>query len=287
MLNLKRHGAMLTTRVHHEARLRPGRAQPVLMGGAAPLRSPGAFGRREGLRSATMAEWKRVVSVSRGTSGSGTLLKLTARDGALWETILHAGKFSALGERCTLLVHMATLRSMGLADNGGESLWRVLVAQEEEHGADEIGASAESADARFVLIGDALRHILLERAGFHKAARPLRRPTMRSVAPSAPPTHSAAILGVADRTSAPRMRTDARAVLRYAAAIDAVARAKQGIQTNALAATLHNIHRAPTVPRAAPRFADVRSDAQEHGLRFSRRPVAPSQRIPHSINSRY
>ncbi|KAG8457440.1 hypothetical protein KFE25_011295 [Diacronema lutheri] len=259
---------MLTTRVPAQLRSAPARPRLVLMGGYTPPRSPGAFGRREGLRSATTAEWQRTVGCAapRGAARAAddALLELTARDGALWRALAAATLLAP--EPCALLVHLPTLRPVALGGAGAPAGWHVLVAD-----ADRPLARRER--ARVVLVDALTRAAILERAGFCKAQRPLRRPSMRAEAPMAPPADTAAIVGVAVGSGAPRLRTDARAVLRYAAPAPTPRRRDDAPR--------------PT-PAAAPRFAEVRPVGEEAGrLRFSRRPVAHSGRIPHSINSRF
>lgn len=228
----------------------------------------------------------------RGVVRSDGVLELTRRDGgALWEALLLAGKFARAKTRA-LLVHVPTLRPVGAAAGSEGGCWSVLVAAAEARrpGADWEELKDTSEDARVVLLGGSERRALLELAGVSRA--PPLHAAMSSASSSA--LHGcqgeAAIMGMAHPAAhAPRMRTDARAVLRYAAAIDAAAGAttRAGGSPGALAATLRSLRLAPAVPRAGPRFADVRPEAVERGIRFSRRPVAPSQRIPHSINSRY
>jgi hypothetical protein len=159
----------------------------------------------------------------------------------------------------------------------------------------------DAAHSATVLLDSAARDALLQRAGFHKATRPLRRPAAREAAraraaPAPPLLYTAAVLGYAAATGAPHSRTDARAVLRYAAALDAAAHAKTGGGTagaggGALAAAVDALHApGPALGgRAGERFAALR-DPADHGIRFSRRPMhggGAQLRIPHSINSRY
>lgn len=194
----------------------------------------------------------------RGVVRSDGVLELTRRDGgALWEALLLAGKFARAKTRA-LLVHVPTLRPVGAAAGSEGGCWSVLVAAAEARrpGADWEELKDTSEDARVVLLGGSERRALLELAGVSRA--PPLHAAMSSASSSA--LHGcqgeAAIMGMAHPAAS-------------------------------IAATLRSLRLAPAVPRAGPRFADVRPEAVERGIRFSRRPVAPSQRIPHSINSRY
>ena len=158
-------------RVHPEDAQRdtPQAHVDVLMGGHAPARHIGSFGRREGLQSATTAEWKKNVRQV------DDVLSLRTPE-ELWELFRAAGKFGdAVGD---LLVHMRTLRPVGA------ELFQVCVT-------DAGQLLLDASHSRMVLINREIRWTLLLRAGFVKKQRPLRRPAIDAIAAEPPVPRSA------------------------------------------------------------------------------------------------